>query len=171
MKAALEGDRAAYAELLSEMVPIVRRIARGRVAGAEDLDDVVQDVLLSIHQVRHTYDPARPFTPWFNAIARNRLVDAQRRMYRRTRNEVAVDILPETFSGEPTKGTESVLSDRDELRDALIKLPVGQRRAVELLKLQELSVQEASKVTGLSAGSLKVSLHRAMISLRKMIAR
>jgi len=168
MKAALEGDRAAYAELLTEMVPIVRGIARGRVAGAEDLDDVVQDVLLSVHQVRHTYDPARPFMPWLNAIARNRLVDAQRRMYRRARSEVAVDILPETFSGEPTKGAESVLSDRDELRDALIRLPVGQRRAVELLKLQELSLQEASKVTGLSAGSLKVSLHRAMVSLRKM---
>lgn len=168
MKAALEGDRTAYAELLTEMVPIVRRIARGRVAGAEDLDDVVQDVLLSVHQVRHTYDPARPFMPWLNAIARNRLVDAQRRMYRRTRNEVAVDFLPETFSGEPTKGTEDVLSDRNEVHDALVKLPIGQRRAVELLKLQELSLQEASKVSGLSVGSLKVSLHRAMISLRKM---
>jgi len=169
MRAAQGGERAAYAELLSEIVPIVRRIARGRVTGAEDLDDVVQDVLLSLHQVRHTYDPSRPFTPWLTAIARNRLIDAQRRMYRRIKNEVTVDILPETFSGEPTKGAESTLSDRDEVRNALVKLPAGQRRAVELLKLQELSLEEAAKATGLSVGSLKVSVHRAMISLRKLL--
>lgn len=171
MRAAQSGDQAAYSELLCGLVPILRRMTRGRIAGSEDVDDVVQDVLLSVHQVRHTYDPGRPFLPWLAAIARNRLTDAQRRMYRRSRGEVAVEFLPETFSDDATNERDDALSAAGSLRKALDDLPPGQRRAVELLKLKEMSLREASLASGMSVGSLKVSMHRAMKKLRELLAK
>jgi len=50
-------------------------------------------------------------------------------------------------------------------------LPPGQRQAVELLKLRELSLKEASALTGLSIGALKLATHRAMVSLRRTLRR
>jgi RNA polymerase sigma factor (sigma-70 family) len=169
MRAAQSGDAAAYRELLATLAPLVHRMARGRLGAAEDADDIVQDALLSVHQVRHTYDPARRFMPWFAAIVRNRVIDAQRRLYRRAQGEVAVEILPETFSAAAANEIEGSLATSDELRQAMAKLPAGQRQAVELLRLRELSLREASGVSGVSEGALKVSMHRAMKTLRKLV--
>lgn len=64
MRAVQEGDGAAYGRLLKAVAPRIRRVAAGKWTGTEDPDDLVQDVLLSLHQVRHTYDQGRPFLPW-----------------------------------------------------------------------------------------------------------
>lgn len=171
MRAAQEGDSAAYGQLLRAVTPLVRRLAARRWTGSDDAEDVVQDVLLSLHQVRHTYDPGRPFLPWLMAIARNRLVDIQRRQVRRARGEVAVEVLPETFSGEETKELVDRMADTEALTQALAQLPAGQRKAVELLRIKEMSLKEASDVSGMSVAALKVSMHRAMKTLRSVLAR
>jgi RNA polymerase sigma factor (sigma-70 family) len=166
MRAAQEGDSAAYGRLLSAVAPIIRRVVAGRWTGSEDADDVVQDVLLSLHQVRHTYDPDRPFLPWLKAIARNRLADVQRRQGRRARSELAVEVLPETFSEDETKEPIDRLADAEALSRTMADLPPRQRQAVELLRLKELSLKEASAASGMSIAALKVSMHRAMKTLR-----
>jgi RNA polymerase sigma-70 factor (ECF subfamily) len=171
MRAAQEGDGAAYARLLCAVTPLVRRMAASRWTGSDDPEDVVQDVLLSLHQVRQTYDPQRPFLPWLMAIARNRLADVQRRQVRRTRGEVAVENLPETFSDEETKELVDRMADSEALAQALARLPAGQRRAVELLRIKEMSLKEASAASGMSVAALKVSMHRAMRSLRTILTR
>ncbi|MBI4473468.1 MAG: hypothetical protein HY646_12430 [Acidobacteria bacterium] len=81
MQAAQAGDADAYVQLLEETTLLLRRIIRRRrpFLAIEDVDDLVQDILLSVHSVRATYDPARPFMPWLLAITRNRLADAARR--------------------------------------------------------------------------------------------
>jgi RNA polymerase sigma-70 factor (ECF subfamily) len=169
MRAAQEGDATAYAQLLSAATPLVRRMAVGRWTGIEEAEDVVQDVLLSLHQVRHTYDPQRPFLPWLMAIARNRLADVQRRQARRVRGEVPVENLPETFSDEETKELVDRMADAEVLAQALAQLPAGQRKAVELLRIKEMSLKEASAASGMSVGALKISMHRAMKSLRTIL--
>src|SRR5689334_14326828 len=75
MKRAQAGDAAAYVELLNEITPILRRTIRRQRAflSTEDIEDLVQEVLLSVHAVRATYDPSRPFIPWLFAITKNRL--------------------------------------------------------------------------------------------------
>jgi RNA polymerase sigma-70 factor (ECF subfamily) len=50
-------------------------------------------------------------------------------------------------------------------------LPAGQRRAIELSKLQGLSLDEAAQVTGKSVGSLKVGVHRAIKAMRQALER
>lgn len=171
MRATQGGDGAAYARLLAAVTPIIRRMAARRWTGSEEADDLVQDVLLSLHQVRHTWDPGRPFLPWLIAIAHNRLADIQRRQMRRTKGEVAVDVLPETFSNNEAKELIERMADAEELNRALATLSPRQRQVVEMLRLKEMSLKEASAASGMSIAALKVSMHRAMKALRAVLTK
>ncbi|MGE3844667.1 MAG: sigma-70 family RNA polymerase sigma factor [Vicinamibacterales bacterium] len=170
MKAAQAGEADAYLALLRAIRPRIQQIAarqRG-FAGAEAVEDLVQDVLLSVHHARATYDPGRPFMPWLLAIVRNRLADGARR-YGRTAREVAVENLDVTFAHATTNPNQEASGDAHVLHRAIRALPAGQREAIELLKLQELSLNEASAVSGQSVGALKVATHRAMAALRRAL--
>jgi RNA polymerase sigma factor (sigma-70 family) len=169
--AAQRGDAAAYAELLRLIAPRIRQIVRRRrgFAGGAEIEDLVQDVLLSLHAVRATYDPARPFVPWLLAIVRNRLADGARRYGRRARRETPLDGEGVTFVEPEANPDLDGLADAARLREAVRTLPEGQRRAIELLKLHELSLKEAAEVTGMSTGALKVATHRALATLRRTL--
>jgi RNA polymerase sigma-70 factor (ECF subfamily) len=171
MQAAQAGDRDAYAQLLREITPRIRHIVRSRqpFLTPEDIEDLVQDVLLSIHAVRATFDPKRPFMPWLAAIARNRLVDATRRYMRSEVREVQIENMAVTFSDESAKLTKKEYGDPEALKLALESLPAGQRNAIEMLKLREMSLKEAADASGTSVGALKIATHRAMSALRKKL--
>jgi RNA polymerase sigma-70 factor (ECF subfamily) len=173
MRAAQNGDGRAYRELLRAITPRIRRVIRRQrgFAGFAEVEDLVQDVLLSVHTVRATYDPSRPFAPWLLAIVRHRLVDGARRYGRIARREVLVDDLDVTFA-ELEANDETVEEGAAvALREAVRALPDGQRRAIELLKLEELSLKEAAEVSGTSVGALKVATHRAMAALKLKLRR
>src|ERR1043165_9381431 len=92
------GNPDAYRELLQDVTPRLRRIVRRQRSflQSEDIEDVVQDILLSVHAVRATYDPTRPFIPWLLAIARNRLADGARRYMRQGVHEITTDFMEVT---------------------------------------------------------------------------
>jgi RNA polymerase sigma-70 factor (ECF subfamily) len=100
---------------------------------------------------------------------RNRLADGARRQMRRSAHELQVDVLPVTFSEEQENIGSGDYGDPEALRRAISELPPRQREAIELLKLRELSLKEASVTTGMSIAALKVSVHRAMVTLRKTL--
>jgi len=87
MTASIAGDEGAYRRLLEDLGRSVRAMARGAFAragvGDADVEDAVQETLLSIHLKRHTWDPEQPLAPWVYAIARHKVVDALRRRGRR----------------------------------------------------------------------------------------
>jgi RNA polymerase sigma-70 factor (ECF subfamily) len=169
MAAAQDGDRRAYDRLLRECVPFLRAVVRRRLRGDADVEDAVQDALLTIHQIRATYDPTRPIRPWFAAIAERRALDRARSVGRRFARETELDDgLSETLAGSPTNEGEARLAARD-VRAAVAELPAGQRQAIELLKLEELSLAEASAQTGSSVTALKVATHRAIGALRRKL--
>jgi RNA polymerase sigma factor (sigma-70 family) len=171
MRAAQEGDGKAYLRLLTEITPLLRRVIgrQRRFMQASDVEDIVQEVLISIHSVRATYDPARPFMPWLVAIARNRTIDAARRYGRVAANEVSGVDFPETFSSEATNLVDDTYGDPEALREAVSRLPPGQRQAIEMLKLREMSLKEAAAATGMSVSALKIAVHRGVKSLRKAL--
>jgi RNA polymerase sigma factor (sigma-70 family) len=171
MRSAQSGDADAYAALMQELAVRVRRIVRHRRAFLEhpDVEDLVQDVLLSVHAVRATYDATRPFIPWLLAITRNRLADAARRYARSGAHEVMVEDLDVTFFSENTNTLTATYGDPDALREAIADLPAGQRSAIEMLKLREMSLKEAAAASGTSVGALKVATHRAMDALRRRL--
>lgn len=169
MRAAQDGDKSAYSHLLAELLPVVRSAVRRKWRNANDVEDIVQDILLSIHVVRHTYDPGRPFGPWLSTITARRIADAARRGASRSANETTVDVMPETSSQDEAKSDHDVLDDQGEVARALAGLSPPQRQAVELMKLQGLSLEEASEVTGKSVTALKVTVHRAMKVMRRIL--
>ena len=171
MAAAQRGDQRAYRDLLGRSVPtIVATIRRQGVTEAL-VDDVVQDVLMTVHRARATYEPSHPFLPWLRAIARHRAIDALRRQGRhRTRemhSSVAMDTTPAEESGIDDRLDWSARSAP--LAEAIRNLPQGQREAVERLALGEQSLADASAETGRSKTALKVNLHRAINALRKRL--
>lgn len=164
MARAQEGDGAAYERLLTEITPYLRAICARRQCQTDDIEDIVQDILLSVHGVRATYDPMRPFGPWLVAIANRRITDRIRRLSRRRRVETNLMPVHENVADGQAPADEKV--DRRTIAAAIANLPVAQRRAIQLLKLEELSLREAAMKSGLSIASLKVSAHRAIVRLR-----
>jgi RNA polymerase sigma-70 factor, ECF subfamily len=168
MARAQDGDRVAYRRLLEDITPYLRSLtARHRMASAE-AEDVVQDILLTLHAMRHTYDSGRPFGPWLLAIARRRIADRLRHHGRIAAAETALGPEHETIVAT-SPNLYALLAGRRGLRDAIERLPPGQRQAVFLLKLRELSLKEAASESGMSVGALKVASHRAIKALRAML--
>jgi len=169
MRAAQAGDAAAYARLLRELLPVVRgMLRRDGVAGA-DLEDVTQEVLLTVHRVRHTYDPGRPLRPWVAAIASRRRIDALRRRIRVSRVEVSDPSAHETCAAPGANEELESVRAGTEVGELLKSLPARQRAAVEAVKLRELSLAEAAAESGQTVGALKVNVHRALQRLRVLL--
>ncbi|MBM3502964.1 MAG: sigma-70 family RNA polymerase sigma factor [Alphaproteobacteria bacterium] len=168
MAAGQSGDRGAYAALLGELLPYLRRFAGRQLRAPEEIEDAVQDILLSLHQARRTYDPTRPFRPWLATIARRRIADRLQLLGRRSVRESELVLDDETLWGEVPNTEENVFRRRD-VAAAVASLPQGQRQAIELLKVQGWSLKEASTMTGMSTTALKVATHRAVKSLRKRL--
>ena len=169
MARAQAGDRAAYRRLLTEISPYLRSLAAAAHRDPRDVEDAVQDVLLCVHSIRNTYDPARPFGPWMVAIAHRRIVDRLRRQGRVRLHEAPLEPDHETFGANETNYAEES-ADAQALRQAVARLPAGQRQAIQLMKLQELSLRQASAASGMTVAALKVATHRGLKRLRQLLA-
>jgi RNA polymerase sigma-70 factor (ECF subfamily) len=170
MAAAQRGSKADYDRLLKSVLPRLRAFVRARVRDPSLAEDVLQNVLLSVHQARHTYRPERPFGPWLRAIARNAVIDAMRSRGVRTRVEVPLAAL-ESLPGESETPEPGASEISPVLARALAELPPTQREAVELLHLHELSSAEAAERLGISAVALRVRAHRGYKALRAKLQR
>ena len=170
MARAQDGDRVAYRRLLEDVTPYLRALVSRHRALSGEGEDTEQDILLSLHAVRHTYDPSRPFGPWLVAIARRRIIDRLRRRGRVTAVETALEPEHETIAA-PGANLYATLFGRRDLQQAIESLPAGQRQAVLLLKLRSLSLKEAASESGMSIAALKVASHRALKRLRAKLGR
>ncbi|WP_244132777.1 sigma-70 family RNA polymerase sigma factor [Burkholderia sp. BCC0397] len=162
------GDRDAYRRLLESITPYLRRFVARHGVHPDIVEDVVQEILITIHQVRHTYAPERPFGPWLVSIASRRVVDALRRQGRNASRELPLDPDHETIQGDGANLMEEA-ADARVLHDALAQLPRGQRDAIQILKLEEKSLKEAAVATGMTVAALKVAVHRGLKALRKLL--
>src|SRR5262249_29510064 len=168
MTRAQDGDRGAYRALLEDLAPYVRSIAGRCFKEPSDVEDAVQDVLMTVHMVRHAYDPGRPFGPWLLAIANRRLIDRLRQQTRQKAREIALSAEHETFS-DVAANFDQANFDEAALGDAIERLPPEQQQAIRMLKLNEMSLKEAAAASGRSIAALKVATHRAIKSLRRML--
>jgi RNA polymerase sigma factor (sigma-70 family) len=162
------GDKQAYHRLLEEITSYLRFLASKAFQSSGDVEDIVQEVLLTVHTIRHTYDPGRPFGPWLAAIANRRIVDGLRRQGRTRSRETPLDDEHDEIP-ERESSSEATSADGPVLRRAVDALPPAQREAIRLLKLEEMSLKQASAASGMSIASLKVSTHRALKALRKAL--
>jgi RNA polymerase sigma-70 factor (ECF subfamily) len=173
MAAAQAGDGVAYQALLRDCIPTIKSVARRRGVAADRIDDVVQEVLLTIHRARQTYDPSRSFTAWLCVIADRRAIDLLRRIWRQDVREVYAPLAFESHADEnadPSLGLAHADVTGTVAR-ALASLPARQREAVQQLVLAGRSLADAAALTRRTKGSLKVNLHRAVKALRGRIER
>jgi RNA polymerase sigma factor (sigma-70 family) len=169
MARAQRGDHHAYRRLLEELTPYVRVLAARRMRNQTDVEDTVQNILMTVHAVRHTYDPTRPFGPWLVTIANRRIADELRRLGNLAAREAQLDDEHEglaAFDPPPDQAADAGL-----LRKMVDSLPPAQRDAVTMLKLEEMSLKEAAAKSGMSIAALKVSAHRALQNLRKKVTK
>jgi RNA polymerase sigma-70 factor (ECF subfamily) len=164
--AGLKGDETAHRAFLSAAAGLLRGYFRNRLRGApEDAEDLLQETLVALHTRRDSYDPTYPLTAWMYAIARYRLIDYLRRVKRRGPHASIDDIDP--------GGEDPQIEASDAKRDVntlLEKLPDKQQRAIRLVKLEDKSVREAADITGLSESDIKISIHRGMKALMRLMA-
>lgn len=170
LASAQRGDSEAYRLLLGSVTPFLRAVARQRTGSGDLVDDIVQDSLLTIHRVRHTYQPGRPVKPWLAAITARRSIDAMRRRGRTGAREVHDDAAFATFADPGANREESGDAART-VAQMTSGLSEKQREAVELVKLKEMSLAEASAVSGQSVASLKVNIHRAIKRMRLIVSK
>jgi RNA polymerase sigma-70 factor (ECF subfamily) len=165
MRRAQSGDQDAYASLLVLLTSVTRQFARARLGPVLWIDDVVQETLVTVHRARHTYDAARPFAPWFYAIASSRLIDVLRRERRVRAREVADDELPEPAAASSGRGE----IDAQAIRAAVRALPGRQRDVIEGLKFHDESVRDVAGRLGMSESAVKVTAHRGYQKLKRLL--
>ena len=162
----LAGDAPAYHAFLQELSAHLRAFLKKRLARLPDeVEDLVQESLLAVHNQRHTYDANQPLTAWVHAIAKYKLVDLLRR---RSGREALTDTLEaenDLFSSADTEAAEA----RRDLRRLLDQLPERQRLPIIHTKLEGLSVEEAARATGMSVSAIKVGVHRGLKALAAQI--
>ena len=164
--AAQSGDEKAYAESLFLKAGQLRAYFRRRMPFlASDAEDLVQETLLAVHLQRGTYDANYPVTAWLLAIARYKLVDLWRRRGRRENLHNDVDDL----DALPVAEEQDDMHAARDLSLLLQALPAPQRQAIELTKLEGLSIAEASNRSGLSESSIKVLVHRGLKRLSELV--
>ncbi|MFR0687880.1 sigma-70 family RNA polymerase sigma factor [Enterobacterales bacterium AE_CKDN230030158-1A_HGKHYDSX7] len=163
----MDGDGAAYREFLSALGTHLRAFLRRRLSQRPgEVEDLLQEVLLAVHNARHSYQPDQPLTAWVHAIARYKLADHFRAFARRDAlHEPLPDDAGELFAVEDD---EPAQASRD-LGRLLQQLPDKQRLPIVHVKLEGLSVEEAASLTGLSSSAVKVGIHRGLKVLAKMI--
>jgi RNA polymerase sigma-70 factor (ECF subfamily) len=165
MQQAQQGDQQAYASLLAQLTTVARAYAHARVGDVPWAEDVVQETLITVHRARHTYDPGRPFAPWFYAIASSRLVDVIRRERRIARREIATPVSSIPSPGWP----ERPAIDVSGVRTAVAALPWRQRQIIVQTKFEERSVREVADRLRMSQSAVKVAAHRAYKALRLIL--
>lgn len=162
----LDGDAPAYQAFLKELSAHLRAYFRKRLARLPDeVEDLVQESLLAIHNKRQTYDAGKPLTAWLHAIAKYKLVDLLRR---RASRDLLTDPLDDEMDFLSSTNGEAAEAKRD-LGKLLDRLPARQRLPIIHTKLEGLSVTEAAQLTGMSESAVKVGVHRGMKALAALI--
>ncbi len=155
-------DAAAYNVCLQSLSVHLRSFFRKKLQRLPDeIEDLVQETLIAIHNQRHTYDAAQPFTAWAYAIARYKLIDRYRQFARIESHTETLDEIHETTIGAEDNAHEA----RRDVNKILAELPEKQRTPIQLVKLEGLSIAEASARTGQSESAVKVNIHRGLKAL------
>lgn len=168
MKLSLSGDQRAYAVLLQETARFLRPFLSKRLNSASEVDDLLQEILISIHKARHTYDGERPYKPWVYAIAKFRLQDHLRAHYADHLHH-AVD-LSEVENDLPEPVTETGFS-YESISGEVEKLPPKQAAILQMMHQEGYTAKEVAEKTGMKESAVKVAAHRAYKILRKVLER
>ncbi len=166
MQLTLDGDKTAYQEFLTQVSRYLRRFI-ARSIPASDVEDVLQEVLISIHKARHTYDGKRAVLPWVSAIARYRISDYLRQHYAAMRQS-QVDLADvEDFIAAPVTETSET---GESILEEVGQLPERQQKILYLLHTEGYTAKEVGAKLGMRESAVKVAAHRAYKVIRARLS-
>jgi RNA polymerase sigma factor (sigma-70 family) len=169
MAASQDGDASAYEALLQALVPHLRAFLRRRMhAWPGEVEDILQECLLALHNQRHTWDARLPVTAWTQAIAKYKLIDWLRRHGRRDALHVEYDD-DAGFAGDGGAGTQAAGEASRDVAALLALLPQQQQAAIAHTKLDGWSVRETAQVLRISEASVKTAVHRGLKALAEKL--
>lgn len=160
--AGLGGDQAAYGKFLATITPMLRRMV-GRKLAQSDVEDVTQEILISIHKARHTYDGERPIMPWLASIAGFRITDHLRKHYSQMRHQ-SVDIAD--YENILSDVTEQA-SDNESIDELLSDVPEKHKRILTMMHVEGYTAKEVGAQMGMNESAVKVVAHRAIKKIRE----
>ncbi len=166
MAEAQDGNQSSYRQLLTEIAPFIKRILVKSLSRPDQADDIVQEVLLSVHKAMNTYDPERAFMPWLMAIVSYRRSDYLRTHYSQREN------LSAPLEDIDLENDVTIDRHEGEYRDiekAISSLPDRQREVLDLVKFKGYTAREAAEKTGMSVSAVKVSVHRSLQKLKEKL--
>ena len=165
MQQAQSGDKEAYTDLLKQSSALVQKFLSRKLNNVDDIQDILQEILISIHKARHTYDSSRPFKPWLFAIAGFRLNDFFRKSYRKAHHD---SLIHEQVNQEKELSNVTETNQlAEEMKKALELLPEKQKTIVTMMKLEGYSAQDVADHLGMSVSAVKVAAHRVYKKLGK----
>lgn len=168
-RAGMTGDAASYGRFLQMFSQFLRPLIARRLPAA-DVEDVLQEILISVHKARHTHDGERPLMPWLLAIMQFRVNDHLRRVYVRTEHETDAGELPDAIpdpSADVTRG-DAVSESIDEL---LKDVPEREKRILTLMYVEGYTAREAGGRLKMKESAVKVAGHRALKKIRERLGK
>lgn len=168
MLAGLDGDDTSHKALLTKLSSYLRAYFKDQLVrvgrSSADAEDLVQETLISLHVRRHTYDRSEPLAPWVYTIARYRLID-----YLRRSKSVSLSVPVEFADGIFVESDAAAVDSGIDLSKLLSQLTPKMRVAIQSVKVDGLSVNEAAKRAGMSPSAIKVSVHRGLKILSLLV--
>ncbi len=164
MRAANRGDGRSYARLLTLVTPVVRGIvrARGGAMGPEACEDIVQEVLLTIHLKRQSWREDAPLRPWLYAVTRHKVIDAFRARGQR------VELPVEDFAEQLAAPEGEDPFEASDMARVIDQLEPRAAQIVRAIGIEGESAAETGARLGMSEGAVRVALHRALKSLSRL---
>lgn len=173
-RAAATGDRRACEDLMAAVYPPVLRYCRVRLAqGAGDAtsaEDMAQDTMIALFKALPKADlGSGPFLALAFTIARNKIVDTVRR--RGISRIDLTDQVPDSVSTADAPDELSLRAEQARMVQRLLgRLPERHRDVLRLRLIEGLSAAETAAVLGSTPGSVRVTQHRALTTLRRYLA-
>ncbi|MAS86928.1 MAG: RNA polymerase subunit sigma-24 [Micavibrio sp.] len=167
MAKAQKGDKFAYNRLLSEILPYIHNVLYKKISKKEAIDDIVQEILISVHKSRATYDSSRAFKPWLHAIISYRSMDYFRKHYAK-RSQQVENIDFTAFENDFVTNSDHA-GEYIDIENALDSLPKKQRKIFDLMRIKGFTAQEVADKMNMSVSAVKVSVHRTAQKLEEKL--
>ncbi|MGC8783786.1 MAG: RNA polymerase sigma factor [Armatimonadota bacterium] len=164
----LAGDASAFEELYHRYQLYVYNVVNGIVQNADDARDVTQDVFLHVYDSLSRFRGGSTFSTWLYRVAVNAAITYVRKQRRHP--QIPLDALREfraDIDAEPEQQATRAETQRA-VQEVLAQLPEQQRAVLVLRYFQELSLEEIAEVMNCSVAAVKVRLHRARNSFRRL---
>lgn len=164
----LDGDKAAYGELVERHRETIQRLLTARVGGNVDIEDLLQESFIKAYMSLHRFNPQYSFAQWLYTIARNTAVD----YFRRRNEDLSIDDYtitpPEECSPNPEQRVINTQKGA-EIERCMNSLSSRHRQLFEMRFIDGYSYEEIAKTLDIPLGSVKTNIHRARKQMTKLL--